>query len=253
MRTGKQTPRSSADFPDPDAPQAPPSLDIPHPLCYIPTRRLSIAERALSSVAAGRYLPNRMLFHFYQALEATAGRTATALIWKSAGPRRECLPAVTDDLEKGVAFACFSALCEAIEREYGESGARGILEHCGRAALSQTLRSTAAIAGLDGPQLRATAGPGRMADGLASVARLLELVSDMECAVEPTPQGYRFRVSACPECLGRRSGGKICHCVCGMLRGALDWIGIDPAISIAETECIAGGAAGCDFSIVGAF
>jgi predicted hydrocarbon binding protein len=207
----------------------------------------------LSSVAAGRYLPNRMLFLFYQALEATAGRTATALIWKSAGPRRECLPAVADNLEKAVAFACFSALCEAIEREYGESGARGILERCGRAAFSQTLRSTAAIAGLDGPQLRAAAGPERMADGLASVARLLELVSDMECAVETTPQGFRFRVSACPECLGRRSGGKICHSVRGMLRGALDWIGIDPGIPVTEAECIAGGAAGCDFSIVGAF
>ncbi len=207
----------------------------------------------MSFVAAGHFLPNRMLFHFYQALESTAGRTATALIWKSAGPRRECLPAVADDLEKAVSFACFSALCEAIGREYGESGARGILERCGRAALSQTLRSTAAIAGLDEPRLRATAGPDRMADGLASVARLLELVSDMECAVESAPRGYRFRVSACPECLGRRSGGKICHSVSGMLRGALDWFGVDPAVPVTEAECIAGGAAECDFSIVGAF
>ncbi len=207
----------------------------------------------MSSIAAVKFLPNRILFHFYKALEATAGRTATALIWRSAGPRRECLPAVTDDLEKAVAFACFSALCESIEREYGESGARGILQTCGRAALSQTLRSTAAIAGLEEPQLRAPAGPNRIADGLASVARLLELVSDMDCAVESIPRGYRFRVTACPECLDRRSGGKICHSVCGMLRGALDWFGVDPAIPVTEAECIAGGAAGCDFSIVGAF
>ncbi len=207
----------------------------------------------MSSVAAERFLPNRMLFHFYQALEAAAGRAATALIWKSAGSRRECLPAVTDDLEKAVAFVCFSTLCEAIEGEYGENGARGILERCGRAAFSQTLRSTAAIAGLDGPQLHATAGPGRMADGLASVARLLELISDMECAVESRPQEYRFHVAACPECLGRRSGGKICYSITGMLRGALDWLGIDPAVPVTETGCIAGGAAGCDFSIVGAF
>jgi len=205
------------------------------------------------SIAAGKFLPNRMLFHFHQALEETTGRTATALIWNSAGPRRECLPAVTDDLEKAVAFARFSALCESIEREYGESGARGILQRCGRAALSQTLRSTAAIVGLDAPRLRPTAGSDRMADGLESVARLLELVSDMECSVDALPQGYRFRISACPECMGRRSGGKICHSVGGMLRGALDWFGIDPAVPVTEFACSAGGAAGCDFSIVGAF
>jgi predicted hydrocarbon binding protein len=205
------------------------------------------------SIAIGKFLPNRMLFHFHQALEETAGRTATALIWSGAPPRRECLPAVTDDLEKAVAFTCFSALSESIAREYGESGARGILERCGRAALSQTLRSTAAIVGLEGPRLRQPAGSDRIADGLAAIARLLGLISDMECAVEPIPQGYHVHVSICPECMGRRSGGKICHSVAGMLRGALDWFGIDPAVPITEVACSAGGAAGCDFSIVGAF
>ncbi|MGB7537527.1 MAG: hypothetical protein WBM17_03215 [Anaerolineales bacterium] len=207
----------------------------------------------MPSIAAGFFLPNRMLFHFHQALEETAGRTATALIWNSAEPRRECLPAVTDDLEKAVAFTFFSALCESIEREYGESGARGILRRCGRAALTQTLRSTAAIVGLDAPRLSTSAGSDRLADGLASVARLLELLSDMECRVDSLPRGYRFRVSACPECLGRRSGGNICHSVGGMLRGALDWFGIDPAVPVTEIECGAGGASGCDFSIVDAF
>jgi predicted hydrocarbon binding protein len=205
------------------------------------------------SIAAGFFLPNRMLFHFHHALEETAGRTATALIWNCAGPRRECLPAVADDLEKAVAFTCFSALCESIEREYGESGARGILQRCGRAALTQTLRTTAAMVDLDAPRLRPSAGSDRMADGLASVARLLELVSDMECSVASLPPGYRFRVSACPECMGRRSGGKICHSVGGMLRGALDWFGVDPAVPVTEIECSAGGAAGCVFSIAGAF
>jgi len=205
------------------------------------------------SIAAEKFLPNRMLFHFHRALEETAGRTATALIWRSSGPRRECLPAVTDDLQKAVAFSCFSALCESIEREYGDSGARGILALCGRAALFQTLRSSAAIVGLNEPRLRIPAGSDRMAEGLACVARLLELVSDMECRADALPHGYRFHVAACPECMGRRSGEIICHSVGGMLRGALDWFGIDPAVPVRETGCAAGGAAGCDFSIAGAF
>jgi predicted hydrocarbon binding protein len=210
-------------------------------------------ERAVPSIAVGKFLPNRMLFHFHQALEETAGRTATALIWSGAPPRRERLPAVTDDLEKAIAFTCFSALSESITQEYGESGARGILERCGRAALFQTLRSTAAIVGLEGPRLRQPAGSDRIGYGLASIARLLELISDMECTVDPKPQEYRVHVFVCPECTGRRSGGKICHSVRGMLRGALDWFGIDPTVPITEVACSASGAAGCDFSIVGAF
>jgi predicted hydrocarbon binding protein len=213
------------------------------------------------SNTAGKYLPNRMLFYFHRALEETVGLTTASMVWQSAGLNQECLPlrnfpggltAVTDDLEKAVDFSCFSSLCASIVREYGEHGARAILYQCGRAALSGTLQSTAVIVGLDGPQLLASDGSDRIANGLASIARLIEMLSDMECSVDSLPQGYRFHVSACPECAGGRSGGRICHGVCGMLRGALDWLGIDPAIPVIEIQCIAGGAPGCDFSLPGA-
>jgi predicted hydrocarbon binding protein len=253
MRSGKHRMHFRLGIPPPFARASLLRLTSPIPYATFPRVVFLFTEQAVSSIAAGKFLPNRMLFHFHQALEETAGRTATALIWNSARPRRECLSAVTDDLEKAVAFTCFSALCESIEQEYGESGARGILQRCGRAALTQTLRSTAAIVGLDAPRLRTSAGLDRMAHGLASVARLLGLVSDMECTVNALPRGYRFYISACPECLGRRSGGKICYSVGGMLRGALDWFGIDPSVPVTEVECGAGGPAGCDFSIMGEF
>lgn len=228
------------------------SLDIPNPLCYIPRTDFQIAERAVPSIAAGKFLPNRMLFHFLQGLEATAGRTAAALIWNSAGGGRECLSSVPDDLEKAIPFECFSALCAAVEVEFGESGSRGILQRCGRTAFTHTLRSTASIAGIDGPPLRASPGADRIAAGLESVVRLLKLISDMECSLIALPRSFRIRVSACPECAGRRSAGRACHGIGGMLRGALDWFGIDPAIPVTELECIAGGAPVCEFTIAGA-
>ncbi len=207
----------------------------------------------MSSIAAGKYLPNRMLFFFHQALEETIGRTATALLWQSSGPRNACLSSVTDDLVKAVEFSCYAALCASIGKVYGESGARAILHHCGRIALSETLHSTAAIVGLDGTRLFGQAGSRRIEEGMQSVTRLLGLLSDMECCMEIVPQGYRFRVTACPECAGRTSETVVCHGVAGMLRGVLDWFGIDPAIPVTEDECIACGDAGCVFSISGAF
>lgn len=207
----------------------------------------------MPSTAAGKYLPNRLLFFFHRTLEESIGRTAVNLVWQSGGPRKACLPSVADDLEKAVEFACFSALCASIERIYGELGARTILYRCGRAALSGTLHSTAAIVGLDGPRRYTQFGSERIAEGLRSVTRLMGMLSDMDCDVEITSQGFQFHVSACPECFGRTSGGKICHSVGGMLRGALDWFGFDPELPVSETECIACGAHGCDFSFAGIF
>jgi predicted hydrocarbon binding protein len=207
----------------------------------------------VSSIAPGKYLPNRMLFFFHQALEETIGRTATALLWQNSGPRNECLASVSDDLEKAVEFSCYAALCASIGKVYGESGARTILHRCGRAALTETLRSTAALAGLDGSHLFRQTDPQQIAERLHSVTRLLGLLSDMECRLEILPQGCRLCVSACPECLGRRSEAGICHSVGGMWRGALDWLGIDPDIPVAEEVCLASGGAGCVFSISGAF
>ena len=207
----------------------------------------------MSSIAAEKYLPNRMLFFFHRSLEETIGRTATALLWRNAGARSECLPTVTDDLEKAVSFSCYSALCLSIGKVYGESGARDILYRSGRTVLSETLRSTAAIVGLDGARLYGQPVAERIAEGMPSATRLLGLISDMECRMEIVPPAYRFHVSACPECAGRRAEGGLCYSVGGMLRGALDWFGIDPAIPVAEDECTVRGAAGCVFSISGSF
>ena len=215
----------------------------------------------MPSIAAGKFLPNRMVFFFRQALEDTIGRTAVELIWRSVGSRRKCLspsgflggfPPVKDDLEKAVDFECFASLCASIEQEYGGSGARTILHQAGCVSLSQTLRSTAEMVGLEGPRLHARNDSDRIAEGLTSVARLLELISDMRCSAEALPQGYCFRVTACPECMGRRTG-RICYSIGGMLRGALDWLGVDPAVSVTETKCIAEGAVGCEFSLPALF
>jgi predicted hydrocarbon binding protein len=211
----------------------------------------------MALLAAELFLPNRMMHFFHQALEETIGHAAAALIGQSPGAQGsssavENLASVPDDLEKAVSFDRFSALCASIEREYGAAGARTILQRCGRAALCGTLRSTAAMVGLDSPRFRMRAGAASIAEGLTSVARLLAILSDMQCAVQTVPQGYRIRVSTCPECRGR-GGERLCHSVGGMWRGALDWFGVDPAIPVRELECIAGGNAGCDFSITGAF
>jgi predicted hydrocarbon binding protein len=252
--TGKHFPLPEKIFPPATRRKA--ALRLTSPIRYATFPGIDfqiMRSEKVSSIAAGKYLPNRMLFFFHQALEATIGRSATVLLWQNSGPREECLSSVTDDLEKAVEFSCYSSLCASIGQVYGESGARTILHQCGRTTLSETLRSTAALGGLDGTRLFGQTSTSRIVEGMQSVIRLLGLLSDMECCMEIVPQGYRFRVTACPECAGRRSDGKVCHSVGGMLRGVLDWFGIDPAIPVIEDECLACGDAGCVFFISGAF
>ena len=197
-------------------------------------------------IATGKYLPNRLVFFFRQALQESIGLAAAERIWQAAGPQRECLPPVSDDLEKSVDFSCFSGLCSSMAGVYGEDGARSILYRCGRTAFTKTLRSTSAIVGLDGPHFHASAGPGMISEGLRSITRLLSLLCDMDCSVEIAPGEYRFRSAACPECVGRIRGSGICHATAGIFRGSLDWFGVNPEIPVVETEC---GLSGCAFSV----
>ena len=254
VRTGKHLRFPGENFFLRPAAQALLRLTYPTPYAtFLRTDFHFLRSEKVPFFATGKYLPNRIVFFFRQALEGTMGRTAVDRIWLGAGPRDECLLPVMDDLEKAVDFSCFSALCSSIEKVYGEEGARAILHRSGRMAFSRTLRSTAALVGLEGPHLYAQSGSDRISAGLLSVTRLLSLLSDMECSVASTPQGYRFSVTGCPECAGRTCGGSLCHSVAGMLRGALDWFGIDPGIPVVETDCIACGAAGCNFSISDSF
>ncbi|MBN1440230.1 MAG: 4-vinyl reductase [Anaerolineales bacterium] len=207
----------------------------------------------MSVTAAGKYLPNRILFQFRRALDETIGRTAAELVWREAGLRNECFAPDSDDLQKAVDFSCFAALAASVGKEYGESGARAVLLRCGRAAAVGTLRSTAAIAGLDGTRWYGRTGLRGKGQDLQAAARLWGLLSDMECRLETGPGLCRFRVSACPECAGRRADRPICHGVGGLFRGMLDWFGADPALPVTEDECLACGGAECVFSVPGDF
>jgi predicted hydrocarbon binding protein len=197
-------------------------------------------------IAAGKYLPNRLVFDFLQALRELIGRTASEGVWRQPGREDGCPPAPPDDLEKSVDFSCFSALCGAVCAVYGEDAARSILYRCGRAAFGRILQTTSALVGLEGPHFYASSGSERIAEGLPSAARLINILSDMDCSMTADRRTYRFRCNACPECVGRPGDGGICFGTAGIFRGALDWFGIDPELPVAETAC---GTPGCSFSV----
>jgi predicted hydrocarbon binding protein len=215
-------------------------------MLHFPAPTSVFCEQTVTYFATGKYLPNRMVFFFRRALQESIGAAAAEEIWQSAGPRHACPSPVADDLAKAVDFSCFYGLCRSVTDVYGGAGARSILFRCGRAAITQTLASTSAVVGLEGPHFHRPDAAGRIADGLPSAARLLNILSDMECSMDAVPGEYRFRCAACPECLGRRPGGVMCVSMAGMFRGALDWFGVDPGIAVVETEC---GNPGCAFSV----
>jgi predicted hydrocarbon binding protein len=204
----------------------------------------------VSFIATGKYLPNRMMYFFRQALEDSIGRTAVGRIWQGTATREEGLAPASNDLEKAVDFSRFAEVCSAVEGFYGEAGARAVLYPAGRAAFFKTLRSTSAIVGLDGPGFYSPSGSVRIETGLQSVVRLLGILSDMECSIDAGGSGCRFHVAICPECIGRTRAKGLCFGMAGLFRAALDWFGVDPEIPVVETEC---GAPGCAFFASTAF
>jgi hypothetical protein len=197
-------------------------------------------------IATGKYLPNRLVFQYLEALRGLIGRTAVEGAWRITDRPDGSLPPVSDDLEKSVDFSRFSALCNAVFAVYGKDVARSVLYQCGRSAFDQVLQTTATIVGLEGRRLHASPGSDRIAEGLSSAIRLLNTLSDVECSMAAERDVYRFHCAACPECIGRSHEGGICFGMAGIFRGALDWFGVHPEFPVLETAC---GTPGCSFSV----
>jgi hypothetical protein len=196
-----------------------------------------------------KFLPNRLVWFHWLAMEENIGRMGTQTILRSAGLPAPSASFPWNDLEKSIDFSRYAALCSSIADAYGEQAARDLLFRSARKAFPRLLQGTAAIAGVEGPRFFMQPDHFRITEGLASVSKLLRALSDMRCSSTRTGDGWRFSILLCPECAGRSGEDCICQSMAGMIRGALDWFGMDPAVPVREVRCKASGSEECEFSV----
>jgi predicted hydrocarbon binding protein len=248
VRTGKHPP-SSLLVPPSNA--RAPRIRLTSPIPYATFLRADsyFRERAVSLQATGKYLPDRWMFHFREALTASLGLDAASSVFHAV-PSVLGMPAMSaKGLEKSTDFSCYAATCASVLDFYGEEGSRSILRRAGQSAFTRLLQSTAAMAGADLHGFRAPSAPAPLEEQMQSIVRLLVLLSDINCEGEPTGGEYRFRIFSCPECAGREATGCLCHSMAGMLQAALDWYRTGSILTVSEIQCIAQGASQCEFSL----
>jgi hypothetical protein len=180
-----------------------------------------------------KFLPNRLVWFHWLAMEENIGRVGTQ----------------RNDLAKSIGFSRYAALCRSVEDSYGEQAARDLLYRSARRAFPRLLHGTAAMVGAEGPRFFMQPDHFRITEGLASVSKLLRTLSDMRCSSAWTGDRWRFSILLCPECAGSSREDCICHSMAGLIRGALDWFGMDPAVPVEEIRCKANGSEECEFSV----
>lgn len=199
--------------------------------------------------STGKHLPNRMGFLFLQALEEAIGRDGKRTLLQTADPEGRWTSLSPDDLEKSFDFAYFAALCEATGTVYGKRTARRILFQSSRNSFRRAIPGLSALGGLDNPLLYSRPQEDRLGQSLFSMAKLLRLLTDIDIQYSPKPDRHILSVACCPECIGRSDSECLCYGMTGIIRGTLDWLGIDSEVAVLETHCIAYGADHCEFQV----
>ena len=86
--------------------------------------------------------------------------------------------------------------------------------------------------------------------GLQALAGLLGEVSDQPALVVEQDDRFLFILSRCSSCWGREQAGRpLCSLMTGILQEWVMWLAAGQDWLVAETCCIAMGAAECEFEI----
>jgi predicted hydrocarbon binding protein len=179
------------------------------------------------------YVTNRYARIILGGYEEILGRDRLSRVLSQAGLDSLLADYPPDDLERGVGFASFSALEMALEELYGRRGGCGLAIRAGRAAVSELL-----------PQCE------KIGSGLQALAGLLGEVSDQPALVVEQDDRFLFILPRCATCWGREQADRpLCSLITGILQEWVKWLAAGQDWPVAETCCIAMGAAECEFEI----
>ncbi|MDX1415702.1 MAG: 4-vinyl reductase [Candidatus Promineifilaceae bacterium] len=155
-----------------------------------------------------------------------------------------------DNWTKGFSFDSISSLNQGIEQYYGPRGGRRLALLAGQKFFELGSESFGRFAGLNELALKGKSLPEKLNMGLASMARLMNEVSDQTTWIEEVgPQRLNYHVGMCPVCWTRLAEEPICFYHVGFLKGTLSWCSSGLDFRVRQTSCIAVGDEQCVFRI----
>jgi predicted hydrocarbon binding protein len=198
---------------------------------------------------AGLYYPNKISRLALSALEEVMGKNGLNAILNLANLSHLIDNFPADNLERQFDFADFSSINGALEEMYGPRGGRGLAQRAGRAVFNEGLRNFGALAGAGDLAFKVLPLAVKLKIGLPAMAKIFTTTSDQLSTVEEKEDHFLYTIHRCPVCWGRKTEKACCHIAAGVIQAGLHWVSGGKEFRVYETNCVATGAATCDFII----
>lgn len=161
-----------------------------------------------------------------------------------------------EDLQEGsplparaLPFQSVSRLLASLEQTYGPRGGRGVALRAGRACFKYGLKEYGSLMGVTEMAFRLLPLRTKLRVGAKYLADLFNHHTSQKVRLEETETKIFWHIERCPLCWERKADEPICHLAVGVLQEALYWVSGGKVFNVAETTCIAQGAAACTIEI----
>jgi predicted hydrocarbon binding protein len=154
-----------------------------------------------------------------------------------------------NDFERGFAFDELGRMQRALVELYGPLAGRRLARRMGRVSFrlgAQDLRPVLGVADL---VFRILPLRTRLRVGFEVLAQMFERFSDQSIELEENEEYFRWVMTRCGVCWGRRSDGPCCDLMVGLLQEAVHWLSGGAQFFIEESSCIAAGESTCTILI----
>ncbi len=198
----------------------------------------------------GRFFyPNRMGRIILRTMEELIGKQELDAILREGGLEMYIGRYPPSDLEKGFPFEHLGALQAAVEAVHGPEAGRELNRRVGQRCLDNGLREFNPLLGIADLPVRMMPLSLKLHVGFDMFAMVFNRFTDQVVTLSEDQQHYYWIIERCPVCWGRQTDGPCCHLAVGILEESLRWASGGKSFLVAETSCIAQGAATCTIAI----
>lgn len=195
------------------------------------------------------YYPNKMGRIVLLAMEEVMGRNGVNAILNLARLKNLVNSYPPNNFDRQFSFDEVGALQQALEDTYGPRGARGLALRAGRACFKYGIREFGPVLGIADLAFRLLPLNMKLKVGFEVFAETFNRFSDQVVRLGEEIDRFRWVISRCPVCWGRRSDEPCCHLAVGILQEGLFWVSGGKSFHVEEVACIAQGDPECVIAI----
>jgi hypothetical protein len=202
----------------------------------------------MAEVNAYRYT-NRLARLIYDSFWEVIGPAGIQSLIRNAG-YPQCMNDIPPPtLERAVSFAQMSALTQALEVMYGRTAVRGVLLRTGRVGFTLGLQQYQHLLPLHALSKLPLSESTKLRTLLYAIMHVVNRLSDHAGKLTEQEIVWVYEWHACAHCLDRPQPAPTAYYMQGVFEEAAAWVSNGKRYDVAQTTCMAQGAASCQFTI----